>query len=117
MIWREDTLRAGGAFALAPHPARQHLPLGILSRLPATGSVVRVGAAAVWMQRLEHEAALFGVTGEDQPGDRRKRAPGLLIAPRLAVLRQRREPDQPTRVAVAALDVALARVGEHGLYA
>src|SRR5688500_20137662 len=102
MIWREDTLRAGGAFALAPHPPRQHLPLGILSRLPATGSVVRVGAAAVWLQRLEHEAALFGVAGEDQPGDGRKRAPGFLIAPCLAVLRHAREPDQPTRMPVTA---------------
>src|SRR5687768_38124 len=117
MIWRSGTLRAGAAFALATYPAGQHLKFRIVARLPAARTVVRVRAAAIRMQRLQQEAALVGVARDDQPGDRRERTPGFLIAPRLAVLRHGCEPDQPTRVAVAALDVALARVGEHRLHA
>src|SRR5687768_18356938 len=98
MIWRSGTLRAGAAFALATYPAGQHLKFRIVARLPPAWTVVRVRAAAIRMQRLQQEAALVGVARDDQPGDRRERTPGFLIAPRLAVLRHGCEPDQPTRV-------------------
>ena len=117
MIRRGDTSGAIIALSFAPYPLRQHLPFRIGARLPSPRAVVRVGTAAVGMQRLEQEAALLGIAGNDQARDGGEGTARLLIVPRLAVGRRWCEANQPRGVAIAALDVPGARCGEHRLHA
>src|SRR5688500_9240484 len=117
MSRRDDTLRAGTPFALAAYPPGKHLPFRIVARLPAPWTVVGVGAAAIGMQRLQHEAALFRIAGNDQSRDRRKCPLRFLVAPRVAALRNGCKTDLARRMAIAALDVAFAGIGEHRLHA
>jgi hypothetical protein len=69
------------------------------------------------VQRFQQEPALLRVTGTDQPRDHREGVLGLSIGPFLVALSRRGEADEPAGVAVAAADVALARVREHRLHA
>jgi hypothetical protein len=67
------------------------------------------------MQRLQQEPALFGIARDDQPRDRLERALGLLIGPTRATLRYWCEPNQTTRMAIAALNVTFAWVRKDAL--
>lgn len=57
--------RAVATRPLAAHPGRQHLPFGVVPRLPPPDAVVRIGPTPVQMKRLEHEPALDRVARYD----------------------------------------------------
>src|SRR5688572_8839129 len=115
---RTALLRATTAFALAANPRGQHLPLRVVAGLPASHTVVRIRAAAIGVERLQQEAALHGVARDNQPRDDAERLTCLCLVPLGAALSwNRREAHGPGVVAVAAVDVPLARRGEDVLHA
>src|SRR5688572_16978087 len=110
--------RAAAAIAFAANPCGEHLPFGVVAALPASRPVVGVGTAAIRMQRLQQESALYGIPGNDQTRNHAKGFLRFFLIPFFAALTgQRGEAHLPSAMAVVAADMSFARSGEDVLHA